>query len=104
MGLVIQHTLFACVKTQAEQQRLRESMSRSWGAAGASPGSRPGHHMAAISQWWAHPQWAPHSSTIYSSDLQAGHPSSQHPATCAQPFTAAHAPPLLAASGACSMA
>jgi hypothetical protein len=34
---------------QAEQQQLRESMSRSWGAAGASPGSRGSHHV--ISSW-----------------------------------------------------
>ena len=37
---------------QAEQQQLRDSMSRSWGAAGASPGSRPGQYMSQISSWY----------------------------------------------------
>lgn len=41
---------------QEEQAQLRESMSRSWGAAGASPGSsRGGMLMAALSSWCAFP-------------------------------------------------
>ncbi len=36
---------------QAEQQQLRDNMSRSWGAAGASPTSRPGQYMNQISSW-----------------------------------------------------
>ena len=43
------------LRLQAEQQQLRDSMSRSWGAAGASPGSRPGQHMGQISSWYGGP-------------------------------------------------
>lgn len=45
-------SFFTRMGVQAEQEQLRESMSRSWGAAGASPnGSRSGHHL--MSSWWA---------------------------------------------------
>ena len=39
------------VGMQAQQQQLRDNMSRSWGAAGASPNSRPGQYMSQISSW-----------------------------------------------------